>query len=312
MSEPWAVTAADEARHAATDDELWNESYYMDFVADDGSIGGYVRLGYYPNLGTTWWTTAVVRPDGPSILSMAFDLAAAAGGEPAAAGPSARVSIGVPAPLHALSVSARAGATALEDPSGVYRGEHGRPVELGIDLTWATDGTPYHYLVTTRYEIPCLVEGELRLNGEVVAVRGQGQRDHSWGVRDWWSFGWCWLACRLEDGTRIHATDVRSHGPRPALGYLQPPGGPVTPLTALSVSEVLGPEGLPDRAEVALDPGDLRMVVRPTGFGPVLLTAPDGRTSRFPRAMARVTVADGRTGSGWIEWNQPRPAATGR
>ena len=41
-------------------------------------------------------------------------------------------------------------------------------------------------------------------------------------------------------------------------------------------------------------------------WSPVLLTAPDGRgDARFPRAMARVRVADGRTGLGWIEFNQP-------
>ena len=40
-------------------------------------------------------------------------------------------------------------------------------------------------------------------------------------------------------------------------------------------------------------------------FGPLLLTAPDGRISRFPRAAARFDAADGRSGLGWIEWNQP-------
>jgi hypothetical protein len=38
----------------------------------------------------------------------------------------------------------------------------------------------------------------------------------------------------------------------------------------------------------------------------VILVAPDGRTSRFPRAMARFVGADGRSGHGWIEWNQPQ------
>jgi hypothetical protein len=26
----------------------------------------------------------------------------------------------------------------------------------------------------------------------------------------------------------------------------------------------------------------------------------------------RLTAADGRQGSGWVEWNQPQPAAEGR
>jgi hypothetical protein len=36
---------------------------------------------------------------------------------------------------------------------------------------------------------------------------------------------------------------------------------------------------------------------------PVPLVAPDGRTSRFPRALCRYTTDDG-TGTGWGEWLQ--------
>ena len=43
-------------------------------------------------------------------------------------------------------------------------------------------------------------------------------------------------------------------------------------------------------------------------FGPLVLTAPDGRVSRFPRAQVEFVTTDGRTGSGWVEWNQPQPA----
>ena len=32
---------------------------------------------------------------------------------------------------------------------------------------------------------------------------GWGQRDHSWGVRDWWLLGHVWFAVRLEDGTLL-------------------------------------------------------------------------------------------------------------
>ena len=39
-------------------------------------------------------------------------------------------------------------------------------------------------------------------------------------------------------------------------------------------------------------------------YGPILLEAPDGRVTHFVRAMCRVTAADGRTGSGWVEWNR--------
>ena len=59
---PHAVLPSDEARHAPDPDDLWNESYYCDFVQGDGSWGGWLRLGLYPNRDVAWWTAWVVRP----------------------------------------------------------------------------------------------------------------------------------------------------------------------------------------------------------------------------------------------------------
>ena len=33
-----------------------------------------------------------------------------------------------------------------------------------MDLVWATDGTPYKYRLTTRYEIPCTVSGTVTVD----------------------------------------------------------------------------------------------------------------------------------------------------
>ena len=32
-----------------------------------------------------------------------------------------------------------------------------------------------------------------------------GQRDHSWGVRDWWQFPWNWTSGSFADGSYVHA-----------------------------------------------------------------------------------------------------------
>jgi hypothetical protein len=56
-----------------------------------------------------------------------------------------------------------------------------------------------------------------------------------------------------------------------------------------------------------VSPTGLALTIEPVAFGPLILTAPDGRTSRFPRAAARFVADDGRQGMGWIEWNQPDP-----
>ena len=45
----------------------------------------------------------------------------------------------------------------------------------------------------------------------------------------------------------------------------------------------------------------------PIAFGPLLLVDPEGKRAHFNRAATRFTAADGRTGLGWIEWNQVQP-----
>ena len=68
------VTAADEGRHPPGPEELWGESWYLDWAAADASYGGYVRLGLYPNLGLSWWWIALVGEDRPLVLVVDHEL----------------------------------------------------------------------------------------------------------------------------------------------------------------------------------------------------------------------------------------------
>jgi hypothetical protein len=314
---PHAVLPSDEARHTPDPYDLWNESYYCDFVQADGTLGGWLRLGLYPNRSVAWWTAWIVRPGRPGICSVDYHASVPpADGLVTDAATGAHIAIDLRRPLEEFRlVLSSHPARAVADPADAYRdgGMLGTPAELALDLTWTTDGSPYHYVATTRYEIPCTVAGTVTVDGETVAVEGQGQRDHSWGVRDWWAFGWCWCSLRLHDGTRIHLSDIRIPNLPVFFGYVQTPGsGAVHPVTALSVTEQLGEHGFPShvRIQVAAAPEhDIGIDVTPDAFGPVLLRDDDnGRTSRFPRAMLRCTTDDGRAGAGWIEFNQPDPA----
>lgn len=308
-----AVDPADESRHERGTEEYWQESWYFDFAARDGSIGGWVRLGLYPNLagGVAWYHAFVCGPGRPTVAVADLEVPL----------PSSSLEVrshGLWAdhlgthPLERWQVSNEAHGVAIEDPAELYRpsGARGDQVAMGLDLEWETDGEPYHYAYTTRYEIPCQVHGEILLGSERIDFDGTGQRDHSWGVRDWWQFGWVWTAGHLDDGTRFHAADIRSPGGRVGFGYLQPRGAAVVPAAwpdptdgSVHAEEELGAEGLPTSASMSIAGLDLAM--QPLAFAPALLVAPDGRTGRFPRALCRFTAPDGRAGHGWTEWNQP-------
>jgi hypothetical protein len=327
------VRRDDEARHTPDGEDLWNESYYCDFVRADGSMGGWLRLGLYPNRQVAWWTTWIVWPDRPGLCSADYRAPVPPGdglvsetGSGGSGSNEQRIEIDVRRPLEEFRLAASAPAHFIDPPETVYthaQGEQsGTPTQLDLDLTWTTDGVPYHYDLTTRYEIPCLVTGTVTVDGETFTVDGQGQRDHSWGVRDWWAFGWCWCSVRLDDGTRVHLADIRMGIPdmQVFFGYIQQPEhGLVLPATALAVTEEVGDFGFPSKGRIDIAATDanpeagtdlmqIGLEVTPVAFGPVLLrNDEDGRVSRFPRAMITCRTDDGRTGAGWIEWNQPDP-----
>ena len=198
------VLPDDEGRHTPDGEDLWNESYYCDFVRSDGSLGGWLRLGLYPNRQVAWWTTWIVWPDRPGVCSVDYRAAGPPGDGLVSESPAtrtaadSRVEIDLRRPLEEFRLAAHVPARIIDPPEDVYahgRGDRRRRPLSTSTSTWTTDGVPYHYDLTTRYEIPCLVAGTVTVDGETFTVDGQGQRDHSWGVRDWWAFGWCWCSC---------------------------------------------------------------------------------------------------------------------
>jgi Ecdysteroid kinase-like family len=302
-AEPLTPAEDDEGWHEAGDEPLWNESWYFDFADVGEGVGGWIRLGLYPNRRTAWINALLCGPAMPTVAINDFE--AALPDDPGTVRTDAfELTLTAIEPLRTYRVQVRGHGEAYDDPAALLHGASGAPVELAMDLVWTTAGTPYQYRITPRYEIPCTVAGTITVGGRDVTVRDvAGQRDHSWGVRDWWAMDWVWSALHLDDGVHLHGVDIRIPGaPAFGVGYRQTAGMPLLELHAVTAREAFGDNGLP-RA-TAIDFGDVTATVDIRGHAPVLLTAPDGRTSHFPRAWAAVTTADGRTGVGWVEWNR--------
>ncbi|MFA9564314.1 MAG: hypothetical protein ACERLM_06375 [Acidimicrobiales bacterium] len=298
---------ADEGRHPPETDPLWNESWYFDFVTRDGSTAGYVRVGLYPNLDVLWYWAYLVRPDADRPLVAVIDHEVPV---PPPAGSLELRTEGlwadhiVETPLDHVTVGLEAFGVALDRPEAAYGNLWGERIALGFDLEWETDrGLSFAYPFTTRYEISCTVHGEVLVGDERLDIDAIGQRDHSWGVRDWWAFGWCWISGWLEDGARFHAA-IQHPEAMWAIGYLAPPDGPLEATVACRVDDApLGEHGFPTSVTVTVD--EVTLAVTPIGWAPVLLTSDDAKTSYFPRGAIRVRADDGRQGVGWIEFNQP-------
>ena len=156
----------------------------------------------------------------------------------------------VEVPFDHVTLGCEAFALALDDPAAVY-GEGGVPGANGCCSGSTSSGAPTARPTPTLRAPPatrCRAGCTARCWWAASASSSTAQRDHSWGVRDWWTVAWTWTAGWLEDGTRYHGTHVRLGDDTVPyhLGYVQPAGGPLTGVdhTASHSAPGLRPAGI--------------------------------------------------------------------
>jgi ecdysteroid kinase len=300
--QPLRPSADDEFTHSAGAEPLWNESWYADFADPGQGIGGYVRLGLTPNEGVAWFTALLCGPGRATVA--VIDFKAPLADDPFQMHTETYAFTQSVDALRTYRVSLNGRGAAYDDPAELLHGGRGRPVDVSMELEWATVGIPYQYRLTPRYEIPCVVSGTVHADGQTVLIdAAPGQRDHSWGVRDWWGMDWVWSALHLDDGTHLHGVDIRLPGAPPlGVGYVQRPGEPLTELAAVTARATFADNGLPLTTTLTL--GGLDVIVDIRGHAPLRLVGGDGRVAQFPRAWVTASTSDGRGGLGWMEWNR--------
>jgi hypothetical protein len=270
---------AHEGVHPPGPQELWAESWYFDFAARDASAGGFVRVGSYPALGvTSWWAYVVV---GSVVAGVRLD-------RPTSAERGA--------PFHLSDPELSADLTPTGGPEQWRLSA--RAGGFALDVGWRAVAASHGYRRGSRYEQAGWTGGSVTAGGVTVPVDGPGQRDHSWGVRDWWRFGWTWCAGWLPGDERFQATSLEARGRIDPDGYVLTADGGLRPVR-----------------HVTVEAGGVRLDGRAYRFDDVAsatvhLVAPDGRESRLVRSMTLVRGPDGRRGVGWRERNTPEPRST--
>jgi hypothetical protein len=266
--------AADEGRHAPGSEEWWGESWYFDFWAAEGGLGGFARLSLYPNQKTAWWWSYLVGHERPLVMLRDHHVRLPrAGMEIRDTGVWACLT--PETPHDHWSVGLEAFAVAL-DPADALGDERGDVVPLGLDLEWeaAADVVDAPGTRDAGYHQACEVYGDVLVGDERIEVTGYGHRSHRWGILDWSDPGG-WVGGRLDNQSWLCA-----HAP-------------------LATHDGLLQEGVTDNAG-----SELRVI--PLLHAPVLLAEPHhGKAVPFlARALCRLEScpsAGPSVGFGWAE-----------
>jgi len=294
----------DERRHEPADGLYWNESWYFDFSRADGT-GGYVRLGLYPNQQVAWYWAYIVSPEHGLVVVRDHEVPLPRSDALEVRADGLWAECVCETPMEHWGLGLEAFGVRLDEPGDAYRGEIGERLPVGLDLEWeaATPVYDYPYPDETRtahYQHAGIVHGELLVGRERIAFEGRGERDHSWGDRDWWVWGWHWTSFQIGDS--FAANVVKADEMEGGWGYVWDDAEGVRPVEHLMLETHLGADDIPTAARYVID-HELEVNVEVLAPAPVPLLAPDGRTSRFPRALCAYTTSKG-TGTGWCEWLQ--------
>ena len=274
------VRPEDEGRHRPRSGRAWEESWYLDFAAADGSLAGYVRLALRPgDRGASFWAAMV--GGGPPLVAVRDDEVPPPSGRPLEVrAPGLWTELVCETPLEHWTVGLEAFGVALDDPLEAWRAERGDPWALGLDVEWEAAAAcswwpgPGEAGGPTGYSQPCLVSGDVLVGDRRLTLDGAGGvRVHLWGDRDW-TAPWAWAAGRMDDGTGFLAAGDDVAVERRADGLLG--AGAV----------MAGPAG-----------GGPALALDPVAHAPVLVPGP----GRLARALCRYGDDGGRRGYGWAE-----------
>ena len=290
------ATAADERPHDPGPQLRWAEAWSFDFFSDDGALGGWGRLVLLPNLGTAWYHAFLAGPGRQLVAVTDTEV-------PLPRGPLEIRTTGLWAthicetPLDHWTIGLEAFGLGVDDPAELYGRQLGDRVPLGFDLEWEAEGPAEDD--DAGYHQWCRVSGEILVGSEEIDFDGWGRRTHQWGVSGLWDRRWMRLHGRLDDGT-VLAAAVIDGDLASARGSIDGRDVAVT-----AASQTMSGPGMPTGARITL--GGIEVGVDPVVVTPLELVDPEERRTRGPRALCRLTVADGRTGHGWAEWNEPQP-----
>ncbi|WP_142404500.1 DUF7064 domain-containing protein [Mycobacterium shigaense] len=219
------IEPRDEDLHAPSGDRHWQESFYFNWADEGGRYFGLTRIGL--NWYTEQANALVIVMENRKAALVHFS----------------RVSLKGRSPGELFGRGLRVGAVtySLEEP--LHRWRLTLATASAFDLSWMayTPAIDFHEhidgpRIQEHFEQSGVVEGTMTVRGEQIKVRCLGQRDKSWGLRDWNGLeGWDWLVGQFGEDLAFNATWTDIHGQRVSTGYVFA-GGRVRPIDRVKIT----------------------------------------------------------------------------
>jgi hypothetical protein len=196
--------------HEHGEQKNWNESFYFSFYDRGNDICGFLRLGLKPNKNEKMLFCFFMMPDGSLVgtkESLEFD-----GDTLAAKG------------LTFTKVEEeKVWNLAFEGELPAHQKGEDSVVKVKFDLRFEGLNPMFNYrdcvtsdkealasaVASEHLEQMGKVLGQLSVGDKEYYIKGLGERDHSWGERDWTApRAWVWLTCQVNDDFGFNVTKL--------------------------------------------------------------------------------------------------------
>ncbi len=200
----------------------WNESFYFNFYDRANDVCGFMRIGLKPNLSIKEMFCFFMMPDGSVVglrETVPFD-------GPGLAAKGLKFEMLEPERLWRLCFTGGMERTTDRKAKKSH-------VELDLRFEALNDVFDYRSCVSGRSEeVSSKVASEHleqvgRLRGRLSTglddfeIDALGERDHSWGVREWTApKGWTWLTCQFSESHAINLTKLVVEGDVVDAGFI--------------------------------------------------------------------------------------------
>lgn len=239
--------------HPVGDHKEWNESFYFNFYDKTHDLCMFMRIGLKPNLDERSMFCFIMMPDG-SVVGKKDRTELGDG------------SLDVGSLRFQMMEAEKRWRMEFDGTMPRMVGGEPVPVKVRFDLQFESLNPMFDYresvdevgeamskdVAAEHLEQFGRATGTLTVGEESFGISGLGERDHSWGVRDWNAPKmWIWLTAQFSGSLAFNVTKLFVEGGEVVGGFFHMNGNNI-PLVKADIRTTLDPDGTPRSLAISL------------------------------------------------------------